>query len=52
MSKMHSALIQDITRADNVSEAIIAHLQTMTEEERILTLKYIHALKDFREMTK
>ena len=36
---------------DEVSEAVITHLQTMTEEERIFVLKYIHALKDLREVT-
>lgn len=33
---------------DNVSKAINHHLQTMTEQERVMVLKYIHALKDFR----
>jgi hypothetical protein len=33
---------------DNVTNAINTHLETMTEEERIMVLKYIHALKDFR----
>ena len=33
---------------DNVTNAISTHLETMTEEERIMVLKYIHALKDFR----
>lgn len=32
-------------------QAINCHLETMTEEELIMTLKYIHALKDFREVT-
>lgn len=36
---------------DNVSEAVITHLQTMTEEERVMTLRFIHSLKDFREVT-
>lgn len=44
-------LIADRDALDNVSEAIITHLQTMTEEERVMTLKYIHALKDFREVS-
>ena len=43
-------LITERDSLDNVSEAIITHLQTMTEEERVMTLKYIHALKDFREV--
>ena len=44
-------LIADRDALDNVSEAVITHLQTMTGEERVMTLKYIHALKDFREVT-
>lgn len=43
--------LTDQDALDNVSSAIINHLQTMTEQERIMTLKYIHALKDFREVT-
>lgn len=43
--------LTDQDALDNVSAAIINHLQTMTEQERIMTLKYIHALKDFREVT-
>ena len=30
-------------------QGISRHLETMTEEELIMTLKYIHALKDFRK---
>ena len=33
---------------DNVTNAINTHLETMTEKERIMVLKYIHALKDLR----
>ena len=44
-------LIADRDALDNVSEEVITHLQTMTEEERNMTLKYIHALKGFREVT-
>lgn len=33
---------------NTISKAIVNHLNTMTEEERIMVLKYIHALKDFR----
>lgn len=33
---------------DSVTKAINTHLETMTEEERIMVLKYIHALKDLR----
>ena len=33
---------------DSVTKAIESHLETMTEEERIFVLKYIHALKDLR----
>ena len=36
---------------NEVIQAINRHLETMTEEEQIMTLKYIHALKDFREVT-
>ena len=32
-------------------QGLSLHLETMTEEELIMTLKYIHALKDFREVT-
>ena len=42
--------LTDRDAMDTVSAAIINHLQTMTEEERVMTLKYIHALKDFREV--
>lgn len=31
---------------DTVTKAINAHLETMTESERVMVLKYIHALKD------
>lgn len=31
-------------------QGINRHLETLTEEELIMTLKYIHALKDFREV--
>ena len=37
---------------NEVIQAINRHLETMTEEERVMTLKYIHALKDFREVRK
>lgn len=43
--------LTDQDALDSVSAAIIDHLQTMTKEERVMTLKYIHALKDFREVT-
>ena len=33
---------------DSVTRAINTHLENMTEEERVMVLKYIHALKDFR----
>lgn len=36
---------------NEVIRAINRHLETMTEEELVMTLKYIHALKDFREAT-
>ena len=32
-------------------QAINGHLETMTENELVMTLKYIHALMDFREVT-
>ena len=41
--------LTDRDALDSASASIIGHLQTMTEEERVMTLKYIHALKDFRE---
>ena len=41
MSKNQETLIQGIDR----------HLDTMTEEELTMVLKYIHALKDFREVS-
>ena len=31
-------------------QAINRHLETMTESELVMTLKYIYALKDFREV--
>ena len=31
-------------------QAINGHLETMTESELVMTLKYTHALKDFREV--
>ena len=43
--------LTDRDAMDTVSAAIINHLQTMTESELVMTLKYIHALKDFREVT-
>lgn len=43
--------LTDRDTLDSVSAAIIDHLQTMTEEERVMTLKYIHSLKDFREVS-
>lgn len=33
---------------DSVTKAINTHLETMTESERVMVLKYIHALKDLR----
>lgn len=33
---------------NEVIKAINTHLETMTEEELIMVLKYIHALKEFR----
>ena len=36
---------------NEVIQAINRHLETMTEEEQIMILKYIHALKDFREVS-
>jgi len=36
---------------NEVIQAINRHLETMTENELVMTLKYIHALKDFREVT-
>lgn len=44
--------LTDRDALDSVSAAIITHLQTMAEEEKVMTLKYIHALKDFRDVTK
>ena len=35
---------------NEVIQAINRHLETMTESELVMTLKYIHALKDFREV--
>lgn len=43
--------LTDRDALDSVSAAIITHLQTMTEEEKVMTLKYIHSLKDLREVT-
>lgn len=43
--------LTDRDALDDVSEAVIRHLQTMTEEERVVTLRFIHSLKDFREVT-
>ena len=43
--------LTDRDALDSVSAAIINHLQTMTEEERVMTLKFIHSLKDFREVS-
>ena len=43
--------LTDKDALDPTNAAIINHLQTMTESERIMTLKYIHALKDFRDVT-
>jgi len=36
---------------NDVIRAINRHLETMTENELVMTLKYIHALKDLREVT-
>ena len=44
--------LTDRDALDSVSSAIISHLQSMTEDEKVMTLKYIHSLKDFREVTK
>lgn len=33
---------------DTVTKAINTHLVTMTESERVMVLKYIHAVKDLR----
>lgn len=35
---------------EKLIQAINGHLETMTESELVMTLKYIHALKDFREV--
>ena len=35
----------------NLIQGIDRHLDTMTEEELTMLLKYIYALKDFREVT-
>lgn len=35
----------------NLIQGIDRHLDNMTEEELTMVLKYIHALKDFREVT-
>ena len=43
--------LTDNDALDSVSFAILNHLQSMTENERTMTLKYIHALKDLREVT-
>ena len=43
--------LTDNDALDSISVAILNHLQSMTENERIMTLKYIHALKDLREVT-
>lgn len=37
--------------SNEVIQAINRHLETMSESELVMTLKYIHALKDFREVT-
>ena len=37
--------------SNEVIQAINRHLETMTEEERVMTLRFIHSLKDFREVT-
>ena len=42
--------LTDRDALDDVSEAVIRHLQTMSEEERVMTLRFIHSLKDFREV--
>ena len=39
------------TTTESIIKAIDRHLLNMTENELIMTLKYIHALKDFREVT-
>lgn len=36
---------------DNLIQGINRHLTDMTEAELIMVLKYIHAVKDFREVT-
>jgi len=36
---------------EKLIQAINGHLETMTESELVMTLKYIHALKDLREVT-
>ena len=43
--------LTDRDTLDDVSAAVISHLQTMTEEERVMTLRFIHSLKDFREVS-
>ena len=43
--------LTDRDALDPVSAGILVHLQSMTENERIMTLKYIHALKDFQEVS-
>ena len=44
-SNVFSGGLTDRDALDNVSASILNHLQTMTEEERSMTLKYIHSLK-------
>jgi len=36
---------------NEVIQAINRHLKTMTKSELVMTLKYIHALKDLQEVT-
>ena len=35
----------------NITQAIDNHLADMTEKELVMVLKYIHALKDFQEVS-
>ena len=49
-ANVFSGGLTDRDSLDNVSEAVITHLQTMTEEERVMTLRFIHSLKDFQEV--
>lgn len=41
----------DWNMLDPVSASILEHLQTMTEEEQVMVLRFIHSIKDFREVT-